>query len=241
MKMAICQMNIKWEDKQKNYEKFKQYVEKAKKSFADVVFFPEMSFTGFSMNVEKTSENNFETLQFLQENAANFQIYLGAGWVKKNKQKAENHYSVIGPNKEIILDYIKIHSFSYGGEDKFFIQGDSLCYGEINRTKFSVFICYDLRFPELFQAVTGDCSLIIVPANWPQVRARQWITLLQARAMENHLFLAGVNCVGEMGGQYYSGDSCIVSPDGELLQVIRNEEGMLVFDIPNITGGFNVF
>ncbi len=60
-------------------------------------------------------------------------------------------------------------------------------------------ICYDLRFPEVFRklALAGS-RLIIIPAEWPSSRIEHWRVLLQARAIENQVFIVGVNCTGSM-------------------------------------------
>jgi predicted amidohydrolase len=232
MKIAICQTKIIWEEKQQNRAIARTYIRQAKESNADVVFFPEMSFTGFSMNIEKTAEDDFFTLQALKEDAHQYNLALGAGWVKKNGTKAENHYSVVGTNHETILEYTQIHSFSYASEDPFFIGGDQIHHGEIEGMRFAVFICCDLRFPELFRLIDPLTSLVVIPANWPHSSSSHWCKLLQARAIENQIFIAGVNCTGDIGGQYYSGNSCIIDPNGEIVTMINNEEGMLIGDIP---------
>ena len=61
-----------------------------------------------------------------------------------------------------------------------------------------------------------QADLILVPANWPGRRREHWISLLQARAIENLCYIAGVNCVGDMDGQTYTGDSRLYGPDGVL-------------------------
>ena len=76
-----------------------------------------MSFTGFSMNIEKTKETNEENINIIKTYALEHKINIGFGWVKSNGNMAENHYTIINCEGEIILDYIKIHPFSYSGED----------------------------------------------------------------------------------------------------------------------------
>lgn len=56
-----------------------------------------------------------------------------------------------------------------------------------------------------------------MPANWPASRREHWDCLLRARAIENQVYVAGVNCAGRMEKQYYSGDSGIYRPDGSFL------------------------
>lgn len=77
-------------------------------------------------------------------------------------------------------------------------------------------ICYDLRFPETFQALSKRADLIIVPANWPYTRIEHWDILLKARAIENQTYIVGINCRGVIGGNYYPGHSCIIRPDGKI-------------------------
>ena len=61
----------------------------------------------------------------------------------------------------------------------------------------TLFICYDLRFADLFWDVAEETDLYVVVANWPVARRRHWKTLLAARAIENQAYVVGVNRVGE--------------------------------------------
>jgi predicted amidohydrolase len=149
-----------------------------------------------------------------------------------------NHYSVISPNGEALMDYVKIHPFSYAGEDRFFKGGDKLGVCSIGEMNIGTAICYDLRFPELFTHLSEKAELIIVPANWPAARSLHWSTLLRARAIENQCYMAGVNCCGEMDGQVYSGDSALYGPEGEILTPVEtitlNEtDKIYIYDIVN--------
>jgi omega-amidase len=93
------------------------------------------------------------------------------------------------------------------------------------------FICYDLRFPELFRAVANTCMLIIVIASWPDARQGHWETLLKARAIENQCYVIGVNRVGEGGGYSFIGGSAIIDPSGETIAEGREKETLLVAEI----------
>lgn len=78
-------------------------------------------------------------------------------------------------------------------------------------------ICYDLRFP-VWARYQQDYDLALYVANWPAPRSSHWQTLLAARAIENQVYVAGCNRVGEdPNGLSYSGDSLIISPQGEIL------------------------
>lgn len=232
MRLAVCQMTIVWEDKRENYKKAEQFCEKAGELGADLICFPEMSFTGFSMNTKKTAEENNETISLMQEYAQKYDLAVGFGWTKKTEGKAENHYTVVTGEK-ICGDYIKMHPFSYSGENLYFQGGSTPCILELDGLKIGLSVCYDLRFPELYQYLSEKAELILVPANWPESRSLHWKTLLQARAVETQSYIAGINCYGNVGQLYYSGDSCVIHPGGEIVCGYLEKEELQICDIGN--------
>lgn len=236
MKVAVCQINIKFEDKEYNKNKIINKVTEAKGNKVDLCLFPEMTLTGFSMNVELIGEKDNETIDFFKKVCIDNNINVGFGWVKKIKNIGENHFTIINYRGEIISDYIKIHPFSFSNEDKYYLSGEEVVKCTVKNTNIASFICYDLRFPEIFQCVSNYVDIIIVIANWPKNRSEHWKTLLKARAIENQVYMIGVNCVGTIDGLYYSGDSCIINPNGEIIDSIENIEDILysVIDLNEI-------
>lgn len=105
-------------------------------------------------------------------------------------------------------------------------------------------LCYDLRFPEIFQIASKKADVILVPANWPEARTEHWKCLLRARAIENQVYIFGINCVGKNNGLNYSGHSCIIDPNGKVLEELSDREGVLSFELKNdvkkIRDGFPV-
>ena len=236
MKIALVQSHIIWENRELNLYRFERIV--SENTDADVFLLPEMSFTGFSMNTAKTGDSARETVSLVGNIAVRHQTAIGFGWVRKSDEKCENVYTIIDRNGQMISEYVKIHPFSYSGEDKYFSGGSRISLYKICDVPFTTFICYDLRFPEAFRTVCRDVHAVIIPANWPAKRAGHWKTLLRARAIENQVYIFGINCVGEMGGQYYSGDSCVIDPNGELLMQLSDREGVLKYDLQDDTESF---
>ena len=109
MKAALAQTHIIWENKKANLEQAQRYIESACNNNAQIIFFPEMSLTGFSMNTQLTAESELETLENIRAIAQKQHIAIGIGWVKRQNTLAENHYTVIDDKGEILSDYIKIH------------------------------------------------------------------------------------------------------------------------------------
>ena len=231
MKLGLCQLDIIWEDKEANRAKAEIFVKKAAGEGVALLLFPEMSLTGFSMNLAKTAESARETVDYFKNSAAQYNIHIGFGWVESCRGKARNHYTIVAPDGGVLADYIKLHPFSFGGENEYFYPGDEIKGFSVGGFHIAPFICYDLRFPEIFQAVSGDAELLIVAANWPDKRSEHWRVLLQARAIENQAFVAGVNCVGDKGGLKYSGHSMIVDPQGIILRETTGFEDLICVDI----------
>lgn len=244
MRIALYQMNIEWENKEINYFHVMEAISKAAQEDIKLFLLPEMSFTGFSMNTALTKEKNAETIRRMAECAKKYQIAIGFGWVKDCGVKSENHYTVIDKEGNILSDYAKIHPFSYAGESEKFKGGEKITVFAMNGMNIATFICYDLRFPEIFQIASKQADVILVPANWPETRAEHWKCLLQARAIENQVYIVGINCVGTIHGLHYSGDSCVIDPNGKILQEISEKEGILAFELKNdvqeIRDGFPV-
>lgn len=236
--IALAQTQIVWENKKENYQKAEELIRKARSHGAEVIFFPEMSFTGFSMNTELTKEADGATIAFMNELSSRYQLNAGFGWVRDCGEKSENHYTIVDKTGTVISDYAKIHPFTYSGEDKKFRGGDKISYFELNGICFSSFICYDLRFPDIFQTASKNAKVIVLPANWPASRSGHWKTLLRARAIENQVYMLAVNCVGLAGGVYYTGDSTIINPNGDILVHSASKEEIIYYELTDDTESF---
>lgn len=237
MRIMLCQTRIQWEDKEANIKHLQHRLSEAKKEKADIVCLPEMSFTGFSMNIEKTMDRDLETMKKMKELARTYRIAIGFGYVTPDEAtlKARNHYAVVDDSGNVLGDYVKIHPFSYAGEDKYFTGGDRLVHFDFMDFHIGLAICYDLRFPEQFIALGDQCDLILLGANWPAKRSLHWSILAQARAIENQCYMAVVNCYGEMDGVAYSGNSMLIHPDGSIpiSGICPAEDSYVVCDLIN--------
>lgn len=233
MKIALAQMDIVWNKPQDNYNKIDKFIKEAKDKNVELILFPEMCLTGFNMDIHSFKEDEKDILSWFSNKAIENNINIGFGYavLNKNKNKGENKYAVISKEGKQYIDYVKIHPFSMSREDKYFIKGENISLCKINGVTISTFICYDLRFPYIFQKASTKAQLITVASNWPMERREQFITLLKARAIENQCFIVGVNRVGSGDNLNYSGDSMIINPNGEIIANAYNKEMLLVADI----------
>ncbi len=219
MKIAIIQLNIEWEDKEANLKKAKEFITQAKKDECDLIVFPEMFNSGFSMNTSKTSEDiSGPTISELRKKALENKISIVAGLCLKDTSLAKNIGVYINDKGELISQYTKNHPFSFSGEHNYFQSGSDQVIFNINNLKASLFVCYDLRFPEIFRKVAKEVGIIFVIANWPESRKDHWETLIKARAIENQCYILGVNRLGSDGNNLkYHGGSMLVDPWGKII------------------------
>lgn len=221
MKIALIQLDSVWESKQVNLQRAELFINRAAQEMCDLVVFPEMFSSGFSMNVTTIAEEGLgETVSFLSRLAKTCSINLIAGFPIKTPMEEKGRNMAFFFNREGRLDatYTKIHLFSYAGEDRHYVAGEHTSIFRIDKIPSSVFICYDLRFPEVFRSVAQDVRIIFVIANWPTERKEHWDALLKARAVENQCFVVGVNRTGLDGnGLSYPGASCVLDPLGRLV------------------------
>jgi omega-amidase len=233
MRVAAAQMDIAWHDRSANHSKARRLAEQAHKEGSDLLILPEMFSTGFSMDTSITSEPlDGPTPTLLRTMAHDCKMAVIGGFVlsQENRDPLNVSLAVDRMGNDLAL-YAKIHLISLLDEEKDHSPGDLPVPFVLHGFGAACFVCYDLRFPELFRAVADDCALIVVIASWPSARQAHWDILLQARAVENQCFVIGVNRVGEGGGQAFTGGSAIIDPLGVVLAHGGERETLLFADI----------
>jgi predicted amidohydrolase len=228
--ITLIQPNLRWEDKAANLQHFDTLIGGIEKN-TQLVILPEMFSTGFSMRPEKFAERmDGPTVAWMKQTAARKKIILTGSLIIEEGGQFFNRLIWMLPNGQYGI-YDKRHRFAYAGEHENYTAGHKRLIASVNGWKVLLLICYDLRFPvwsrQQLQEDQPEYDLIVCVANWPKQRSHAWRTLLQARAIENQVFVAGVNRVGNDGnGIYHSGDSMIVNPLGEVLYLAPEEESV---------------
>lgn len=217
-KLALVQASLYWEEPAKNRALFER--ELAALKSADLVLLPEMFSTGFSMQPASLAEDeNGKTLAWMRKQAQEYQFALSGSLIIKEEGAYYNRLFFVYPDGTY-QKYDKRHLFSYAGEEKVYTAGKEKLILEYKGWRINPQICYDLRFP-VWCRNAEDFDLQFFVANWPARRAHAWKSLLAARAIENQVYLAGLNRIGEDGnGVYHSGDSAVYDPLGEEISAI---------------------
>ena len=226
VKVALASLDQKWEDKRHNLERCRALAGRASELGADLVVFPEMTLTGFTMNVARSAEDpaHSPSIDAFSEIAKRHKLWVIAGVVLSGADKAANALVAFSPDGRERARYKKIHPFSMAGEDACFQGGSELATVEMPAFALGLSICYDLRFPELYSALAATSDVLVNIANWPKPRVAHWKILLQARAIENQVFVIGVNRSGVDGkGLEYERSSVVVGPDGAFIDAIATE------------------
>jgi predicted amidohydrolase len=229
MYVAGVQLDIAWEDKKANFARVRALLEAAKLPRGAFVQLPEMFATGFTLNVDGVAEPaGGPTEEFLASVARDFGATVCGGLVTRAPDSRGVNQSVtVDSSGKLLARYSKIHPFSYAGETKYYAAGTEVMTYRAGEFSAAPFVCYDLRFPEIFRnAAKRGAQLMTVIANWPEPREAHWLALLRARAIENQAYVVGVNRCGRDPKLAYSGRGQVIDPRGNVLADGGNAEGV---------------
>lgn len=233
MIVAGIQHDIVWERPDENFARLAPMIERAAASGARLVVLTEMYATGFSMKTDRIAEPVAgPSARFLVDQARAHDVWVCASV----PERTDDH---VHPFNQLVLAapdgstrrYAKIHPFTYGKEHEHYSAGGEFLTVEIEGTRCSFFVCYDLRFGDEFWSIAEQTDCYVLPANWPASRREHWMALLRARAIENQAYVVGVNRVGDGGRLHYSGDSMIVDPFGEIVAQAGDTETTITANI----------
>lgn len=230
MNVACLQYDIAWENKAANFARVESLLRAASIPRGSLVVLPEMFACGFSMNVAAVAEvPGGNTEQFVARMARQLGVFLMAGVVSCGVAgRGRNECVTFAPEGKLLARYCKMQPFTLGGESACYEAGAGSITFSCDEILVAPFICYDLRFPELARSVAKRRPhLITYVANWPVARIHHWVRLLQARAIENQCYVAGVNRIGNDPRFQHSGRSMIVDPHGEIMADAGDKEGVI--------------
>jgi len=198
------------------------------------------------LNIAKENNKNNFAIDALSSLAKKYQAYLIAGSLpllvkdilEHDDEKFTNSSLVFSPDGVQIQRYDKIHLFDAKVTDgqKQYLEsthtqaGNTLSIAETKSTHIGLSICYDLRFPELYRQLrTLGADIITVPSAFTATTGKaHWQALLQARAIENQVYIiaAGQQGTHENGRETW-GHSMIISPWGEIKACAPDGEGII--------------
>jgi predicted amidohydrolase len=262
LKITIIQSELHWENAAKNLAMFTDKIASITEA-TDVIVLPEMFTTGFTMNAKPLAETmNGNTVAWMKEQAKNKNSAVVGSLIITENNFYFNRLIWAQPDGKISF-YNKRHLFRMANEHETYSSGNERLIVEYKGWKICPLICYDLRFPvwsrnypipnpsrkegSLSSLTTHhlppafDCLIYV--ANWPEARKEPWSKLLEARAIENQVYVVGVNRVGKSPSPtlpegkgvtnpqildtIYSGNSAVIDPKGNVISNILEHQNCI--------------
>lgn len=253
MKIAIFQMTA-GVDPAANAAVLTDAVAQAKAGGAEMLFTPEMS-NMLDRNRKRAAENirhetDDEVLAAVRAAAAEagLWVHLGSLAVRGEDagegggEKWRNRAFVIAPDGSIAARYDKIHLFDVDlasgeswRESSVYQGGDQAVAVRLPDAVLGLSICYDIRFPAVYSALSrAGADIVAVPAAFtvPTGEAH-WHVLLRARAIESACFVVAAAQTGtHADGRSTYGHSLVVDPWGDVLLDMGDAPGLGFVDLP---------
>jgi predicted amidohydrolase len=251
MKVAAIQM-CSTADVDRNNLTIAEAVHDAAGKGAQLVCLPEAANILLSNNLDYPRicqpEENDETLVLCRSLAQECGVWLHTGSLlvrTEDGARVWNRSHVIAPSGDIVARYDKLHTFdvALGGKNDF-TESLAVAPGrrggivvEVEGVGFGLSICYDIRFPYLFQALAlAGAQVLMVPASFsPVTGPLHWETLLKARAIETGCYVIAPGQCGIRDGVRTFGQSRIISPMGEVIAAAGDDPDVLMADIDTET------
>ena len=246
--VTIIQSELHWENVDKNLAMFTDKISSIKED-TDLIVLPEMFTTGFTMNSERLAETMYgKTVTWMKQQAKTKNAVVVGSLIIEENQAYFNRLIWAQPNGTI-FHYNKRHLFRMANEHERYSLGTERLIVDLKGWKICPLICYDLRFPvwsrnkklkvessELkvdhsphtthHSPSAFDCLIYV--ANWPEARKTPWSKLLEARAIENQVYVVGVNRVGADGKDIpYSGNSAVIDPKGNKISTVQEHQNTI--------------
>lgn len=196
------------EDFDKNLRTFKKLLRSTSKN--SIIVAPEVCLTGFSYErFDEAADFSKNALNEIMELSDNRTVIFTM--IEKRDGKFYNFAKVIH-NKKLIYEQPKVKLFKFGGETDYFEAGklEDIKIFEIDKIKFGLLICFELRFLEIWEKLKG-VDIILVPAMWGKLRKKHFEQLTEALALMNQCFLIASDSANDDMAK----SSAIISPFGE--------------------------
>ena len=217
MKLALCQLDSRWEDPQHNLMAFGAAVDSyvASRGVPDIFVFPECFNAAYTFNLDfaEPAEGG-PTLKAMKSKAAEVGCAISGSVIVSEGDRHFNRFYFVTENGDV-YSYDKRHAFSYSGEDKVISCGSRKTVVNYRGWNIALTVCYDLRFPVWMRNCGNAYDLMLTVASWPASRSVYASRMAASRAIENLCYLAFCNRTGSDPHCQYDGSSNVWDFGGE--------------------------
>jgi predicted amidohydrolase len=235
MKVAVAQISCSLGDPEANLLKIRDFSRRAKDvGGAELIVFPEMTDTGYSMDVIRESASDWKNgfVPGVQEIAKRISIAIVTGVSERDGSSIYNSQVLMDSQGNIAAKYRKTHLYAVAPveEQTCFAPGDTFASSALGNVRFGFSICYDLRFPELYRklAVQQKVGAFLISSAWPFPRDEHFRILALARAIENQSYVIASNRVGKDEDLWFCGNSAIIDPRGVVIAAASADREELI-------------
>ncbi|MEM2522906.1 MAG: carbon-nitrogen hydrolase family protein [Candidatus Bathyarchaeia archaeon] len=231
-KVALAQISCQRGNKKANIKKIEEYTARARQCNAELVIFPELSLTGYTVRdelYELAEPIPGPSTEVIEEIARNHETFIVFGMPELSEKTQATIYNtavLVGP-EGLVGKYRKMYlpTHSVFEEKRYFRPGYQAGVFDTKLGKIGLIICYDIFFPETSRLTRLEgAQLIVCISASPAVRRHFFEALTLARAIENTAFLAYVNLVGIENGLQFWGGSRLIGPNGRILATAKYDE-----------------
>jgi len=246
MKIGLAQVAPRLGDLSRNFDLHRQFIEKARRNKVDLIVFPELSLTGYSLMdmVQEVALKPAESSFFRRLQALSREIDVVLGFVEEKGPGLFYNAAAYLSRGEIVHIHRKVFLPTYGmfEEGKFFAQGRNFRTFPSRHGKSGLMICRDfLSFGAGYLLFAGGAEMIIVISAAPGrgvseegefATSRMWELMGEALSLFSSAFVVYANRIGFEDGKAFAGGSFIFSPLGSLVaRASAVDEEMLIADL----------
>ncbi|TLS38656.1 carbon-nitrogen hydrolase family protein [Pseudalkalibacillus caeni] len=231
--ITVAQAAFQNGDIASNIKKMEDMVNQCKIAHPEtrLIIFPELAATGYFLTSEikelaQTQDGPIS--QRMRKAAQQYEVNIVYGYVEKDTEgKIYNAIQLVGPDGNAEANYRKIHLTPL--ERGIFTAGSELVTVQTDIGKIGLMICWDLAFPELSRALAlKGADILIAPSAWEDPYDAPFTQFGAARAIDNTVYVAACNHVGESGELTFFGKSAIYGPDGQTIKTAAKYEDTLI-------------
>lgn len=186
-----------------------------------LILAPELALSGFAYdNMEEAAQFSVKAIEELKELSINKTIALT--FIINNENKYFNTLYIFH-NQNIIHTQSKVQLFPLGNELEYFSAGniDDIKIIEINGLKIATLICFELRFPKLWERIKG-ADIILNPAMWGIKRKDHYETISKSLALINQCFVIACNSADDNMAK----GSAIINPFG----IVKKDDNLEIIE-----------
>jgi predicted amidohydrolase len=236
-KIALAQINIDFADREHNLARIVEVLADTAKNGAKLTVFPEAALTGYCYGSLDEARPHAEPIpgpstKRLTGVCRELDTHVIYGLLESDGDRIFNACALVGP-KGLVASYRKIH-LPYLGVDRFTTPGDRpFAVHEADGMRIGMHICYDGGFPESARVMMLlGADLVVLPTNWPPGSECMAGCAVNTRAMENNIYYAACDRVGDERGFHFIGMSKICDPSGRVLaEAAHDREAILYAEI----------